>query len=92
MEKACESGEWLIPSQWGLHTLAALSRGQQTSFCSSFSGAPKALWVLVLVFVHLFVGIGSGLWWVGLCPGETEGSEALKAACLLVDMAVSLPI
>lgn len=32
------------------------------------------------------------LWWVGLCPGETEGSEALKAACLLVDMAVSLPI
>ena len=56
MEKACESGEWLTSTQRGLHTLTALSRGQQTSFCSSFSGAPKALWVLVLWEVLLDMG------------------------------------
>ena len=56
MEKACESGEWLTPTQWGLHTLAALSRGQQTSLCSRFSGAPKAMWVLVLWEVLLDMG------------------------------------
>lgn len=32
------------------------------------------------------------VWWVGLCPGEAEGSEDLKAACLLVDTTVLLPV
>ena len=31
------------------------------------------------------------LWWAGPCPGVAVGSEGLKAACLLVGEAVSLP-
>ena len=31
------------------------------------------------------------LWWAGLCPGEGVGSGGLKADCLLLGGAVSLP-
>jgi len=84
MEKACESGEWLTPTQWGLHTLAALSRGQQTSFCSSFSGAPKALWVLVLWEVLLDMGTWdiscSRVWRWECCQPQAQLPASVRSA------------